>query len=180
MAAVTVTRPKWRARWAPRRLERGAGRRGVLTPDQFRDHGCLGDPEMRPQRCHDADTSPRIRRSRGMCDKRCPDKVKAASPLTYISPATRHHDPPRQLRPLVPTTRASSCTWAQQGVQGRHFHQPAEGAARELGTAFSPTTALREAATMRSHDRRGLRGRQSGAVHTDVEERDRFLDKYMK
>ena len=37
-----VTRPRWKARWASRASQRGAGRRGVLPPDQFRGHGCLG------------------------------------------------------------------------------------------------------------------------------------------
>jgi acetyl esterase/lipase len=103
-----------------------------------------------PQQCHDGENSPESRLV-GCAIQACPDKVKAANPLTYITPA----DPPIMILhggsdQLVPHN------------QGEQFYMALNKACKEAVFISLPTAPhgnwngfltdekLREAATMRS------------------------------
>jgi acetyl esterase/lipase len=133
-----------------------------------------------PQNCHDGESSPESRLV-GCAIQGCPDKVKAASPLTYITPA----DPPIMILhgnsdQLVPHN------------QGEQFYMALNKACKDAvfislpkaphgnWNGFLTDAALAEAATVRSTSSAGCTVVNPTPVQPTWKMVIEFLDKYMK
>jgi acetyl esterase/lipase len=133
-----------------------------------------------PQSCHDGEASPESRLV-GCAIQTCPDKVKAASPLTYITPA----DPPVMILhgnsdQLVPHN------------QGEQFYMALNKACKDAvfislpkaphgnWNGFLTDAALGEAATARSTSAAGCTVVNPTPVRPTWQMVIEFLDKYMK
>jgi acetyl esterase/lipase len=181
MAAVTGDAPE---------MEGSVGTTGVSSavqaaiafypPTNFTAMDAWAIRKCQGQACHDSENSPESR-FLGCAIQACPDKVKAASPMTYITPA----DPP------IMILHGDS----DQSVphnQGEQFYMALNKACKEAifislpkaphgnWVGFLTNDSLREAATIRS---------TSAAVCTVVNPTPytptwktviEFLDKYMK
>ena len=135
MAAVTGDVPEMEGRWHHGRLSRVQAAVAFYPPTNFltMDAWALRSEVRGSAFCHDAEGSPESRLV-GCAIQTCPDKVQAASPLQlHHRRRSAHHDPARQLRSARAAQPGRAAVHgAQQGLQGRHLHQPAEGAPREL------------------------------------------------
>lgn len=133
-----------------------------------------------PQNCHDGENSPESRLV-GCAIQTCPEKVKAANPLTYITPA----DPPIMILhgdsdQLVPHN------------QGEQFYMALNKACKEAifinlpkaphgnWNGFLTNDALREAATMRSTSAADCSVVNPTPYTPTWKTVIDFLDKYMK
>jgi acetyl esterase/lipase len=102
------------------------------------------------QRCHDGESSPESRLV-GCAIQTCPEKVKAASPITYITPA----DPPILILhgnsdPLVPHNQGEQLYMALNKACREAVFISLPKAPHGNWNGFLTDDALREAATLRS------------------------------
>ncbi len=132
------------------------------------------------QACHDSENSPESRLV-GCAIQTCPDKVKAASPLTYITPA----DPPIMILhgdsdQLVPHNQGEQLYMALNKACKDAVFISLPKAPHGNWNGFLTDAALREAATMRSTSAAGCTiANPTPFVPTWKTVID-FLDKYMK
>ena len=133
-----------------------------------------------PQRCHDAETSPESRLV-GCAIQRCPDKVKAASPLSYITPA----DPPIMILhgnsdPLVPHNQGEQLYMALNKACNDAIFISLPKAPHGNWNGFLTDDGLREAATMRSTTAAGCAVANPMPFTPTWKSVIGFLDKHMK
>lgn len=133
-----------------------------------------------PQNCHDAATSPESRLV-GCAIQTCPDKVKAASPLTYISPAyppimILHGDSDQ----LVPHNQGEQLYMALNKACRDAIFISLPKAPHGVWNGFLTNDALREGATMRSTSAAGCTVTNPTPYTPTWKTVIDFLDKYMK
>jgi hypothetical protein len=95
-----------------------------LTMDAWAIQKCAGE------RCHDSATSPESRLV-GCAIQTCPDKVRMASPLQYITEAAPIMILHGNSDPLVQHNQGKQLYMAQ-GLQGSDLYQLAQSPARKL------------------------------------------------
>jgi acetyl esterase/lipase len=115
-----------------------------LTMDAWALRKCM------PQNCHDGELSPESRLV-GCAIQTCPDKVKAASPMTYVTPA----DPPIMILhgnsdPLVPHNQGEALYMALNKACKEAAFISLPKAPHGNWNGFLTDDSLREAATVRS------------------------------
>jgi acetyl esterase/lipase len=133
-----------------------------------------------PPRCHDDEPSPESRLV-GCAIQTCPDKVQAANPLRYVTPA----DPPMMILhggsdPLVPHNQGEqlymalnkACLDAVFVSLPKAGHGPVNG--------FLTNDAIREAATMRSTSAAGCAVTNPAPFTPTWATVIEFLDKHVK
>jgi acetyl esterase/lipase len=130
--------------------------------------------------CHDSVGSPESRLI-GCAIQSCPDKVKAASPLTYISPA----DPPIMILhgnsdPLVPHNQGERLYMALNKACKDAIFISLPKAPHGNWNGFLTDDGLREAATMRSTTAAGCSVANPAPFTPTWRSVIDFLDKYMK
>jgi acetyl esterase/lipase len=130
--------------------------------------------------CHDAEDSPESRLV-GCPIQTCPDKVKAASPMTYITPA----DPPIMILhgdsdPLVPHNQGEQLYMALNKACKDAIFISLPKAPHGNWTGFLTDDSLREAATMRSTSSAGCTVVNPTPYTPSWKTVIDFLDKYMK
>jgi acetyl esterase/lipase len=151
MAAVTGEAPE---------LEGSVGTTGVSSavqaavafypPTNFLTMDAWALRKCAPQDCHDGENSPESRLV-GCPIQNCPDKVKAASPLTYITPA----DPPIMILhgdsdQLVPHNQGEQFYMALNKACHEAVFVSLPKAPHGNWSGFLTNDSLREAATIRS------------------------------
>ncbi len=132
------------------------------------------------QNCHDSETSPESRLV-GCPIQICPDKVKAASPLSYISAA----DPPLMILhgdsdPLVPHNQGEKLYMALNKACREAIFISLPKAGHGPVNGFMTNDSLREAATMRSTAAAGCAVVNPTPFTPSWKTVIDFLDKYMK
>ena len=133
-----------------------------------------------PQTCHDSETSPESRLL-GCAIQSCPEKVRAASPLTYITPA----DPPIMVLhgdsdQLVPHNQGEQFYMALNKSCNEAIFISLPKAPHGNWNGFLTNDALREAATIRSTSANGCRVVNPTPYTPTWKTVIEFLDKYMK
>jgi acetyl esterase/lipase len=130
--------------------------------------------------CHDSEGSPESRLV-GCAIQSCPDKVKAASPLTYITPA----DPPIMILhgdsdQLVPHNQGEQLYMALNKACKEAVFISLPKAPHGNWNGFLTDAALREAATIRSTSATGCAVVNPTPFTPTWKTVIDFLDKYMK
>lgn len=130
--------------------------------------------------CHDSENSPESRLV-GCAIQSCPDKVKAASPLTYITPA----DPPIMILhgdsdQLVPHNQGEQLYMALNKACKDAVFVSLPKAPHGNWNGFLTDVALREAATIRSTTAAGCTVANPTPFVPTWKTVVDFLDKYMK
>jgi acetyl esterase/lipase len=145
-----------------------------VTMDAWAIQKCAGSA------CHDSATSPESRLV-GCAIQTCPDKVKAASPLQYITPA----DPPIMILhgdsdQSVPHNQGEQLYMALNKACKDAIFISLPKAPHGNWNGFLTNTALREAATMRSTSAAGCAVVNPAPYTPSWKTVIDFLDKYMK
>ena len=130
--------------------------------------------------CHDSENSPESRLL-GCAIQSCPDKVKAASPMTYITPA----DPPIMILhggsdQLVPHNQGEQLYMALNKACKDAIFISLPKAPHGNSNGFLTNDALREAATMRSTSSSGCTVVNPAPYTPTWKTVIDFLDKHMK
>jgi acetyl esterase/lipase len=133
-----------------------------------------------PRDCHDSEASPESQLL-GCAIQSCPDKVKAASPMTYITPA----DPPIMILhggsdQLVPHNQGEQLYMALNKACKDAIFISLPKAPHGNSNGFLTSDALREAATMRSTSSAGCTVINPTPFTPTWKTVIDFLDKYMK
>ena len=134
--------------------------------------GMFGGPNGGP--CHDGEASPESRLV-GCAIQTCPDKVRAASPLQYVSAA----DPPMmilhgQSDQLVPHNQGEALYMALNKACKDAVFISLPKARHGPWNGFLTDDGLREAAVMRSTSAAGCKVVEPDAVHPDLADGHRF------
>ncbi len=145
-----------------------------LTMDAWALRKCSG------QECHDSEGSPESRLV-GCAIQTCPEKVKAASPMTYISVA----DPPIMILhgdsdPLVPHNQGEQLYMALNKACRDALFVSLPKAGHGPPNAFLANDATREAATMRSTSSTGCTVINPTPYTPSWKTIIEFLDRYLK
>ncbi len=145
-----------------------------LTMDAWATQKCTG------ARCHDSESSPESRLL-GCAIQNCPDKVRAASPLSYITDA----DPPIMILhgdsdPLVPHNQGEQLYMALNKACKDAVFISLPKAPHGNWNGFLTDDALREAATIRSTSAAGCTVSNPVPYTPTWKTVIDFLDKYMK
>jgi acetyl esterase/lipase len=132
------------------------------------------------QDCHDSEGSPESRLV-GCAIQTCPDKVKAASPMTYITPA----DPPIMILhgnsdPLVPHNQGEQLYMALNKACKDAIFISLPKAGHGPVNGFLSSDAIRESATMRSTASAGCAVVNPTPYTPSWKTVIEFLDKHMK
>jgi acetyl esterase/lipase len=130
--------------------------------------------------CHDSDQSPESQLV-GCAIQSCPDKVRAASPMTYITPA----DPPMLILhgnsdQLVPHNQGEQLYMALNKACRDAIFISVPKAPHGNWNGFLTNDALREAATMRSTSSAGCTVTNPTPYTPTWKTVTDFLDRYMK
>ncbi len=151
-----------------------------LTMDAWALHRC--DPKAAgfPNLCHDSEGSPESRLV-GCQIQTCPDKVHAASPMSYISANT----PPMMILhgdsdQLVPHNQGESLYMALNKACRDAVFISLPKAPHGNWNGFLTDNSLREAATIRSTSSEGCTVRNPTPFTPTWKTVIEFLDKYMK
>jgi len=133
-----------------------------------------------PANCHDGDNSPESRLV-GCPIQTCPERVQAASPMRYITPA----DPPILILhgnsdQLVPHNQGEQLYMALNKACNEAIFISLPKAPHGPWTGFLTNDALREAATMRSTSAAGCTVVNPTSYTPTWKTVIEFLDKYMK
>ena len=145
-----------------------------LTMDAWAIQKCAGE------RCHDSATSPESRLV-GCAVQTCPDKVRMASPLQYITEA----DPPIMILhgnsdPLVPHNQGEQLYMALNKACKEAIFISLPKAPHGNWNGFLTDDSLREAATIRSTSAAGCTVNNPMPYTPTWKTVIDFLDKYMK
>lgn len=181
MAAVTGDAPE---------MEGSVGTTGVSSavqaavafypPTNFLTMDAWAVRKCDPQNCHDGENSPESRLV-GCAIQSCPDKVKSASPLSYITPA----DPPIMILhggsdQLVPHNQGEQLYMALNKACRDAIFINLPKAPHGNWNGFLTDTSLREAATMRSTSSADCSVVNPSPYTPTWKTVLDFLDKYMK
>jgi acetyl esterase/lipase len=133
-----------------------------------------------PKDCHDSESSPESQLL-GCAIQTCPEKAKAASPMTYITPA----DPPIMILhggsdQLVPHNQGEQLYMALNKACKEAIFISLPKAPHGNSNGFLTNDALREAATMRSTSSAGCTVVNPTPYTPTWKTVIDFLDKYMK
>jgi len=145
-----------------------------LTMDAWAIQKCTGE------RCHDSESSPESRLV-GCAIQSCPDKVRAASPLTYITDA----DPPIMILhgnsdPLVPHNQGEQPYMTLNKACRDAIFISLPKAPHGNWNGFLTDDALREAATIRSTSSAGCTVSNPMPYTPTWKTVVDFLDRYLK
>ncbi len=181
MAAVTGDVPE---------LEGSVGTTGVSSrvqaaiafypPTDFLSMDFWAVGKCEPANCHDSEMSPESQLV-GCAIQSCPDKVRAADPVRYVSAA----DPPVMVLhgdsdPLVPHNQGERLYMALNKACRDAVFISLPKAGHGPWTGFLTSDALREAATMRSTSSDGCAVRNPVPYTPTWKTVTDFLDKYLK
>ncbi len=147
---------------------------GFLTMDAWALSRC------EPSRCHDAEGSPESRLV-GCAIQSCPDRVRAASPVRYVSAS----DPPIMILhgdsdPLVPHNQGEQLYMALNKACRDAVFISLPKAGHGPWTGFLTDDALREAATIRSTSAAGCVVANPTPYAPSWKTVIDFLDRYLK
>jgi len=181
MAAVTGDAPE---------MEGSVGTTGVSSavqaavafypPTNFLTMDAWAVRRCDPQSCHDGENSPESRLV-GCAIQSCPEKVKAASPLSYVTPA----DPPMMILhgnsdPLVPHNQGEQLYMALNKACRDAVFISLPKAPHGNWNGFLTDASLREAATIRSTTAAGCSVANPTPSTPTWKTVTDFLDKYLK